>query len=392
MTQSHYWFTLDGNLRRDSVIEGYNSAIWTERYSQYGEFQIVIPSTLASRKQLMPGTMIGMNKSRYTMIADTVDDKTDDDGKRNLTVTGRSFEWLLNDRVAMPGLTPTATLSNWVINGPPADIVNYIFTAVCVNGVISQNDTIPFYQRGTLLTPGGIPLPSTAIGVSLSPDSLYNAAKSICDAYGMGFRMVRDDTMNRIYFEIYMGTDRTTIQTIVNPVVFDETLDNLKDVEYLTSSANVKTVAYVFAQNGAVMVYGTGLSTDVGANRRVLLVNSDNTAVAGTDLNTQLMVEGQLALAAQTKTYAFSGEIPQHISLEYGKDYKLGDYVEERDGAGNVSIMLVTEQIFSSSETGDTSYPTLAISTTTTPGTWLSENPALVWSAVPGTEYWSNAT
>jgi hypothetical protein len=37
------WYTLDDALRRDQVIEEFNSFIWTERYSAWGDFQIIAP-------------------------------------------------------------------------------------------------------------------------------------------------------------------------------------------------------------------------------------------------------------------------------------------------------------------------------------------------------------
>src|ERR1700679_3357641 len=101
MAELFEYFTIDDNLHRDQMIEGYQSFIWTERYNTSGDFQIVTASTLANRSLLTVGTWLGMNLSKYIMIVDTVEDKEADDGTRLITVTGKSLENLFADRVAM---------------------------------------------------------------------------------------------------------------------------------------------------------------------------------------------------------------------------------------------------------------------------------------------------
>jgi Siphovirus ReqiPepy6 Gp37-like protein len=385
------WYTLDFSIRKDEVIENFESFIWTERYSAYGDFQIVTKSTLQSRNQLAEGTWLGMKGSKYVMIIDTVSDDTDENGVRNITVTGSSLEKLLDDRVAMPALANTTTTPNWILTGAPADIARQLFSQICVSGALSQNDTIPFYHLGTLSPAGGIPEPTDIITVTFSPDTLYNSLKSICDTYGLGFRLIRNGELSQIWFEVYTGTDMTSTQTLKNPVIFDPNMDNLEKISLLTSTATLKTVAYVFAQNGVEVVYApTANPNDTDINRRVLLVNSDNDLVAGAPLTQALQQEGQLALAAQRKVYSFDGELPPSANYVYGKDYHLGDLVEERNSDGYGNQMLVTEQIFSSDNTGEKTYPTLALSQTITPGTWLAWDADQVWQDVDPSITWGS--
>lgn len=359
------WYTLDDALRRNTVIEEYSSFIWTERYSAWGDFQIVAAYSPDCKALLAPGVMLGMQGSYRVMIIDTAVDAEDEDGSRTLTITGKSMEALLDDRVAMPGLASTTATPNWVINGTPDYVANFMFLDVCVDGAISDNDTIPFYTNGRLLQQGNIPLPSVEITTTLTPDSLYNSIKSVCDTYSLGFRLVKNGELGQIYFEIYTGNDLTTGQQIMSPVIFDPVLGTLEQQSQLVSTATLKTIAYVFATNGAVTVNAPGIDANVsGFDRKVLLVNSSNDGDAGPDLNTALMQEGLQALAAQQKIYSFDGQLPPNIPYVYGVDYNLGDLVEERDEAGNISLMLVTEQIFSSDDTGDKSYPTLSLQAT----------------------------
>jgi hypothetical protein len=359
------WYTLDDALRRNEVIEEYTSFVWTERYSAFGDFQIVAPYSTDCKMMLAPRTMLAMQGSYRVMVVDSVSDDTDEDGSRNLTVAGRSIEALLDDRVAMPALASTTATPNWVITGSPDVIVQFMFNAVCVDGAISDNDDIPFYIGGRLLQPGNIPLPAVVVTVTSPPDTLYNAIKTVCDTYSLGFRMVRNGETGQIYFEVYTGNDLTTGQSIMSPIIFDPNLDTLQQISQLVSTAQLKTVAYVFATNGAVIVNAPGVVSSVsGADRKVLLVNSSNDADASDALTSALMQEGLQALRDQQEIYSFDGQLPPTVPYIYGVDYNLGDLVEERDDMGNVSLMLVTEQIFTSDDTGDRSYPTLSLQKT----------------------------
>jgi hypothetical protein len=384
------WYTLDNSLRRDQVIEGYESFIWTERYSDVGDFQIVIKSTFSSRQLLTTGTMIAMKGSYRIMVIDTVVDETAEDGTRDLTVTGKSLENLLNDRVAFDAVLDTTSHPNWTITDTPGNVVRTMFNQICVFGLLDPNDSIPFFQEGTLLPTGSIEEPSDEVTVSVQPDTLLNSIKTICDAYFLGFRFVRNGELGQVYFEVYTGDDRTSSQRDRNPVIFDQNLENLEKPTVLTSTAAVKNVAYVFAQNAARVVFAVGADISArGTGRRVLLVKSNNTADAGEELDAALESEGLTALAAQRITYQFDGELPSSIPYVYGVDYSLGDLVEERNSEGFGNDMLVTEQIFSSDKTGDQAYPTLTIKQLITPGTWASYDHDIEWSEEDTSIIWA---
>lgn len=376
------YYTLTDTLQKDELIQGFKSVIWTERYNVPGEFQIVTKSTFNSRAQLAVGTRITRQGSTYIGTVETLVDDEDDAGIRLITVTGRFMEQMLEDRVAISALADTTTVPNWVLSGTPRVIVQELFDAICVRGIISQGDLIPFFTFGTLLPTGNLPEESDTITVTLQPQSLLSAIVQLCQQYNYGFRFVKDGEKGRIYFEIYLGNDRTTGQSLYNPVVFDPNMDNLSQISLLSSTVGYKNVAYVLAANGAAIVYGpTGDPTSSGADRRVLLVSSSNSGTAGLDLDIALQAEGQLALGQQRLIYAFDGQLPPTSNYVYGVDYNLGDKVEERNQDNTGNHMIVTEQIFASDETGETAYPTLSLFSVIVPGSYLA------WT--PGTESYS---
>ena len=386
------WYTLDDNLRRDAVIEGFQSFIWTERYSDLGDFQIVTKSTLFNKTLLRTGVWIGMKESDRIMKIESVNDKTEDDGKKNLIITGRSFESILQDRVAMPLLGDLTTTPKWEITGTPIEIAQYIFDQICVLCVLDPNDTIPFYTPGTLLPPGGIPEPNEIVTITFDPSDVFNNIKQICDIWLLGFRFVKNGDAGEIYFEIYTGTDRTSGQTDIPAVIFSPDLESFDKTSVLSSIAAQKTVAYVFAKNAAIIVYADGYDSSVsGADRRVVLVKADDIDLpAGPDLDAAMIQKGREELAKWRKIYAIDGELPKNVSYVYGIDYKLGDLIEERNPDGGANYLLVTEQIFVSDHEGERSYPTLVLEATLVPGAWDTFPPDEHWGDVDSETHWAD--
>jgi Siphovirus ReqiPepy6 Gp37-like protein len=392
------WFTLDDEFRKDELIEGFESFIWAERYSAFGDFQIVIKASYSTRMLLRTDKWIGMTGSNYVMKIETVKDSTDDAGIRNLTVSGRSMESLLLDRVPIPGMGGIYDLTGFPVNtwaGQPADIVREMFQSSCVAGfTFMAKDIIPFYHAGTLLPPGSIPEPNITGGISVITEyeSLYDTIKKFCDIYEMGFRLIRNGEMSEVYFEVYMGSDRTSSQTVNDPVIFTPNMENLANSEILKSSAIRKTVAYVFAKNDSMEVYAPDADQNAtGFERRVLFVRAEDIDLPdGAALTAAMQQKGTEELAKNRQVYTFDGEIPQFQPYIYGGDYFLGDHVEERDSDGNVNTMMVTEQIFISDSEGERSYPTLSLHSFAAGGTWSTRPIDEHWADIPLTEHWAD--
>jgi len=392
--QLEFW-TLDDNLQKSEVIEGYNSFIWTERYSSWGGIEIKIPASQAARSLLPAGTMIAQSLSTYIMVVETIEDATDTDGSDILDITGRSLEAILDDRVAMSSgqVSDIVTNPKWVLTDTPGNIARAIFIYICVDATLDDGDIIPFYHSGTILPTGSIAESSETITVNLDPATVYASVKTICDTYGLGFRLVRNGETSQVYFEIYTGDDRTSDQTDRAAVIFSPNLDNLSEVRRLTSNAAYKNLAYVIGKDQVKVVFGVGEDTESsGFKRHVLIVDASSIdATSVSDVDAALSQAGLDALSQHRKVYQFDGQISEIGSYKYGTDYKLGDLVEEQDVTGFGNQMYVTEQIFVSDDQGDRSYPTLTLSQVIVPGTWIDVTPPdEVWSDVDPSQVWGN--
>lgn len=272
----------------------------------------------------------------------------------------------------------------WKIVDTPANIAREIFQKICVDGVISSGDIIPFITSGNLFPADTIAELMDDITVEISIGTVYDVIKEICDVYEMGFRLYRNYDNSELFFNVYMGSDRTTLQSTLPPVVFSPGLDNLTDISQFTSVANYRNVAYVTSPNAFQIVYAIGAdATTAGFNRRVLHVDaSDIDLPIGTPLTDALIQRGTEELAKYRSLSAFDGKIAQNGKYKYQVDYFLGDLVEMRDSDGVTNNMRVSEQIFISDKEGDRSYPALSVNLFITPGSWFAWDYNQVWDDI----------
>ena len=339
----------------DDIIEKYESFIWTDRYSAFGDFQVVTDVTAANLSALAPGTFIGFDKSDRLMIVKSLEKKKDANGRSSLLVKGKSLEAMLADRAARSSLTN----ATWPLTGTVGGICTYIVDYICRAGSgISSSDVIPG------LTTTNSDTTTASMTVSIKSGTLYDAVKSLCDSFDMGFRIrriINPDVAHGaavMTFEVYKGVDRSPEWG----VSFSEQLENLSDASYLRSKDGYKNVAYVFAPNGTRIVTATGASAVSGWARNTMLVDaSDITTAAGATLQAQLLQRGLDALSACKEVKLIDGTVnPVSGTYKFGTDYNMGDIVAVTGDDGIRTPKRVTEYIWSYDDKGFQSYPTLS--------------------------------
>ena len=391
-------YILDSLRRRIDVVDVFESLIWTDRFRAYGDFNLVVSSTHENRKRLQIGTTLSMNKSTSVMTIETALDKTDAEGKQVLELTGRSFEGtILGGRVAKATLADLTAEPKWILTGLPAALVRQLFHDICVAGNLSDRDIIPGVIEGTIFPPSTIAEPSEEVTVEIEPMTLYDAIVKLCEMYGPGFRFIRNLDTSELYFEVYMGSDRTSSQTTLPAVIFSPSLDNLQNTTELTTMVPFRNVAYVLSPAGSMVVYPDDVDPDLveGLDRKVILVKADDITVTDPPetsevIAAKLLQRGKEALSQARAFSAFDGELNQRSQYKPGRDYNLGDLIEIRGRSGNTNKMQVTEQIYVHDRQGERSYPTLSLNQFITPGSWAAWDYNKVWEDYGPTEYWED--
>ena len=364
-------YTLNDGFGREEIIEKFESLIWTERYSQFGDFELSVSDTAGMRELLQEGTLLSTPESRSVMILDTPDIE---DGK--IKVSGQDLKGFLQNRILW-ALAITGTWKKyWEITGAPGWIAGEIVRQMCMPGG---------YLDGTALIPTADDelFPNLIIGptevgdpvtIGVEYGNVYGGVKAVCDVYNLGFDLYPDNITDSDYdliFTTWAGLDRTSTQDVNDVVIFEPALDSLANTKELRSIAGYKNVAYAWAPSIDPPSYtvGTATTTDgataTGFNRRTLMVAADDisTVPTGTTLEAILVQRAKDALANNNYVRMVDGEIVPQKEFLYGLNYNLGDIIELRSDSGAADKARITEYIRTQDASGERAYPTLSVIT-----------------------------
>lgn len=363
-------YTLDGTFLRDTVVDEYESLIWTERYSKNGDFQLVLPSTPQRAIDLAEGQFVGLRGSDEVIQIQT---QSIENGL--MTVNGITVETFFNERWILTSIDPA--VHEWKLRDHPGKILGKIVEET----VIAGGDYLtPTYKIGGILNemPYLVLGPTTAAGdivnVTVPFGPMYDALASIAETYKIGMKLYlsRADPFGYEFsFTTWVGEDRTSAQLVNDLVRFSAGQDSLANGKELHSISGYKTVAYVFPPSwspttAVQVVYAPGVDpTSVGFDRRVLVLEASDISsdeVTGTVTLISLMQQkGKDALANNNFIKVFDGEVIPQPNFVYGTDYYLGDIVELVDQSGIPQRAMITEYIRSKDATGESGYPTVSV-------------------------------
>ena len=372
-------YVLNDQLQRDTVVDVFDSLIWTERFQKEGDFELNVNATPNNLSLFAAGTRLALTESYRVMEVETLESAVSSEGEKSLKVTGRSIEKCLYDRLAWGSMASLTTASKWNLSGTPGAVMRKIFHDICIAGTLDLKDIIPMATEGNILSTSTISESTDVVNFELDMGTVADMLIQIAEQYDLGFRLLRNGDLSQLWFDVYAGSDRTTSQSSLPAVIFSPDLDNLQDTKALSSNAAYKNVAYVFSPVGFKIVYPDNVDpTIAGFERRILIVKADDITDAAT-ADAQMTQRGLQELSQNRMISAFDGEITQHSNYKYGVDYQLGDLIELRNVDGSTNVMRVTEQIFVSDTEGDRSYPTLSKNQFITPGSWLGWDSNQEW-------------
>lgn len=411
-------YILDDLLREIDVVDEwqYESFIWTERYAERGDFQLVARSTPSMKNRFVADTLFMIRDSKRIMRVNTVDETVDEEKGAILTIKGYDLVWILQQRISTVkeedgNLRAITYWNGWA----PIALMNDMVWRACIPGSgwqISTGDMIPFLNDwhttpGSLYPASNIPEPEPAgILWEQKMASLYSAVTDVAKSYDLGFRLYKDPNSAKLYFEAYNGVDRTSAQSVYPPVVFSNDMENLKNTtEYKdnTEHFNVVYCSYVY-KNPVTGGYPEDLTTTVVVTDPQLAFSSGGFDQKTKTITITQLPEGvdpgnpldylvQLAteeLNRSRPSDIYDGEVDVNSTYLYERDYNLGDIIEIRGDNGGGAFMRVVEQIFKYDSNGKSSYPSLINKDSILPGTWKSWKYDVNWKDMGSGEYWNN--
>lgn len=253
-------FVLNENLDAISVIDIYESFIWTDRYYQYGDFEIYAPVSDGIFGILKKNHYLQRRGTDRLMILEDIRTDSDVEEGSHITVTGRSLESILDRRVIWGQKTYTGNLQDAIQKMLEECIINPSNVNRKIPNFIFERSTDP---RITALT----------LDAQYTGDNLYDVIASLCEERGLGFKITLNAN-KQFVFKLYMGVDRSYEQTDVPYVIFSPNFDNVISSNYIETNSSLKNVALVGGEGEGSSRRYTAVGNLSGLDRREMFVDA----------------------------------------------------------------------------------------------------------------------
>ena len=339
---------LDLNLDAISIEDSYKSLIWTDRYTQCGDFELYTLMRDDILNRIKRDYYLQNPDSDHVMIIENISIESDVEEGNHLTLSGRSLESILDRRIIWGLKTISGNfqdgietlLNECIINPTDADrkIENFVFE-------VSDDPAI------TELT----------IDAQFTGDNLYDVISNACTERHIGFKVTLNDS-KQFVFKLYAGEDRSYDQTINPYVIFSPEFENLANSNYLESGSSLKNVTLIGGEGeGTARKYATA-GSGTGINRREIFTDardiSSDDVPAGSTYDSLLQQRGNENLVDNSVITSFEGEAEMTAMFKYGEDFFIGDIVQIANEYGHEGKARVIELVMSEDESGTSAYPT----------------------------------
>lgn len=333
---------------RLAEIDDYISFIWTTRYYEAGDFELVVVANADNIAMMQRWNYIVRDDDENIGIIEHLMIQHEEVFGNVLTVSGRFLSSILGRRIIAAQTTVSGAIST------------------CINKLINENAISPTLsaRRISNLVLGTYSFTRT-MQAQFTGDNLLETISALCQTYGLGFKITLND-QHQFVFQLYQGVDHTYDQSTNPYVVFSDEFDNLLTSEYEENCEEMVTAVLV-AGEGEGLSRKTMWITDgaTGLDRCELYkdqrdLQSNDGQISDAEYNKLLQEAGQELLT--TYTAAFTGEVYMD-NVNYKTDLNVGDLVviENKKWGIYMNTRLV-EVIESMSETGEYStVPTFGV-------------------------------
>jgi hypothetical protein len=387
------FYLLDLNFKKTNLIEGYESAIWTERYSKAGDFEFVFTvDNFKAQTGLVDQAFIGEQKSLHVgQVAKLVykDNK--------VTITGNFLESFLKYRnVCYTGPSAASgSFSDSLYRKGSVEVVMAAGLEVYAGVYLDLDNTlgIPDHQREQFnrLDSGHSPniYPTTPqLEFSFpNPINMYDYMVQLAEPNGVGWRFypVYNGVNYDLIFRAYRGLDRSIDQTVRRQIIHSLDLGTLKSIEEIHSTDTYITNLVMFAPKIDPEAYGfdptdvvgraqvSGTSTYEDFRRRTLVVKADDITPEDyhwwTSSTNNGILEAQKVLNQRAKDMLanlnlrkfLNGEVVEANLFKYGTDYFMGDVITLKGVYGAYQNARVVEYVQTVDSAGYKAYPTITV-------------------------------
>lgn len=343
---------LNTDLDAVSIVDICESAIWTDRYQKYGDFELYTAMTNGVFDYIKQDYYLQNRDSEHVMIIEKLLINSDAEDGNRLTVSGRSLESILDRRIIWGQMTISGNLQNGI-----ETLLN-----ACI---ISPTDTDRKIDNFIFETSDDPAITDLTIDAQYTGDNLYEVVEKICSERDIGFKVTLNNN-KQFVFKLYAGADRSYEQ-ITNPyVVFSPNFENIINSNYVESKSALKNVTLVGGEGeGSARKYAT-VGSGTGLNRRELFTDArdissdvgDGVTLSDEEYTSKLQQRGKEKLSENTDVTSFEGQVETVVMFKYGEDFFNGDIVQIADEYGHESRVRILEIVMSEDQDGLSVYPT----------------------------------
>ena len=222
---------LNTDLNAVSIIDTYESFIWTDRYCEYGDFELYTMMTNTVLGFIKQDYYVMNRDSEHVMIIEKIQITSDAENGNHVTVTGRSLESILNRRIVWGQKTITGNLQNGI-------------KTLLMDAIISPSDSSRQISNFVFEASTDPAITNLTIDAQYTGDNLYDVISKLCSERNIGFKITLND-QKQFVFKLYAGTDRSYDQTENPYVVFSPNFENIINSNYMESKSSLKTITLV---------------------------------------------------------------------------------------------------------------------------------------------------
>lgn len=343
---------LNTDLDAVSIVDTYESFIWTDRYHEYGDFELYVTMHEGLLDYLKQDYYLQSGDSEHVMIIEKIQITSDVEEGNHVTVTGRSLESILGRRIVWGQKTISGNLQNGI-----KTLLN--------ENIISPSDNDRKIENFIFEDSTDTAITDLTIDAQYTGDNLYDVIRQICDERGIGFMVTLNDE-KKFVFKLYAGTDRSYDQTENPYVVFSPNFENIINSNYIESKSALKNVTLVGGEGEGSERRYTTVGNASGLDRRELFTDArdissdvgDEETLTEEEYVAQLQQRGKEKLAENTDITSFEGQVETTTIFRYGEDFFNGDIVQIANEYGHETKARICELVMSENEEGISVYPT----------------------------------
>ena len=345
-------FVLNKEFQSVGVVDIFKSFLWTDRYNQFGDFEIYTEANKSVMELLKEDYYLWYSNSEHMMIIEGLEVSSDTEEGTKFIYTGRSLEAILDRRIIWAQTTVSGNFQNGIQKLLNENVINPTDANRKIPNFIFQPSDDPEITKLTL-------------EAQYTGDNLYDAISAACKDKKIGFKVVLND-QNQFVFSLYKGVDRSYEQETTPYVIFSPDYDNMINSNYIRSKKEYKNVTLVAGEGEGSARKTVTVGSGSGLERRELFTDARDlttqTSGGGTipisEYNNQLTQRGNEDLSDHPISESFEGESDTTRMFVFKEDFDIGDIVQNRNEYGQEGRSIVSEMVFSQDEEGFLAYPT----------------------------------